>query len=57
MVGKIGGQYTEIKAIALKIDTKDWFQIKVLLPKVVRLKATMAGKSSAKLKIKTCGKG
>ena len=30
MVGKIGGQYTEIKAIALKIDIKDWFQIKVI---------------------------
>ena len=26
---KIGGQYTEIKTVALKIDTKDWFQIKV----------------------------
>ena len=24
---KIGGQYTEIKTVALKIDTKDWFQI------------------------------
>ena len=28
--GKIGGQYTEIKAIALKSDIKDWFQIKVI---------------------------
>ena len=27
---KIGGQYTEIKTVALKIDTKDWFQIKVI---------------------------
>ena len=27
---KIGGQYTEIKAVALEIDTKDWFQIKVI---------------------------
>ena len=27
---KIGGQYTEIKTVALKIDTKGWFQIKVI---------------------------
>ena len=27
---KIAGAYTEIKTVALKIDTKDWFQIKVI---------------------------
>ena len=27
---KIGGQYTEIKAVALEIDTQDWFQVKVI---------------------------
>ena len=27
---KIGGQYTEIKAVALEIDTQDWVQVKVI---------------------------
>ena len=27
---KIGGQYTEIKTVVLEIDTKDWFQVKVI---------------------------
>ena len=27
---KIGGQYTEIKAVPMEIGTKDWFQIKII---------------------------
>ena len=27
---KIGGKYTEIKAVPMEIDTKDWFQIKII---------------------------
>ena len=49
---KIGGQYTEIKAVALEIDTQDWFQVKVITKG-----DTFEGCYSGKLiseKIKTC---